>query len=474
MSGWGSIYESTRLALRRHGAELAELQQAISTGVRLRRASDAPAEAFRLLGLRAESTALATYGENIRRVNDSLAVASTALSQMSELMARVRVLVTQGTSGTYSASNRRPIAQELDGLLGQMLSLANTKHSGRYLFGGTATRAAPYEADYEDGTITAVRYVGHLGTVDVPVAPGVDHASLIVGDDIFRGHDRSQPVFYGDTGAAAGSATSTVRTSAWLTVTHGTTTYLGASGIAAGASSADGDTILGDGHTLTIDAPAGTLSLDGGDAVAFTLGDADVCVTGPGGLRVWVDTTALAPVFQGTVNIQATGRLSIDDGAGTVPIDFANANLAVTDTSTGRVLYVNCTGIEQTGHETVRLPGTADLFSAIITVRDLMMNTRGLSENEQLECLNEAVSLVNEVAECLTMAETSVGTGLGLLSTLGVGLEARKANTDDQAAALENADLVQVATDLARRQTLYEMTLASASRLLQLSLFDYL
>jgi len=474
MSGWGSIYESTRLALRRHSAELAELQQAASTGVRLRRASDAPAEAFRLLGLRSQSSTLAAYGENIRRTIDSLTIASTSLSQMSERMARVRELVTQGTSGTYSASDRKPIAQELDGLLGQLLSLANTKHGGRYLFGGTNTRAAPYEAEYEEGLITAVRYVGHLDTIEVPVAPGVDHASVIVGDAIFRGHERGRPLFDGDTGAAAGTGTSTVRTSAWLTVTHEATTYLGASGIAAGASSAAGDTVLGNGHTLTIDAVAGTLALDDGEAVAFTAGDADVCVTAPGGLRVYVDTTALDPMFQGTVGIQATGRLSIDDGASTVPIDFADANLAVTDAATGRVLYVDATGITRTGFATVRVPGTADLFSAIITVRDLMMNTRGLSENEQLECLNEAVSLVNEVAERLTMAETSVGTGLGMLNMLGESLEARKANTDDEAASLENADLVQVATDLARRQTLYEMTLASASQLLRLSLFDYL
>jgi flagellin-like hook-associated protein FlgL len=39
---------------------------------------------------------------------------------------------------------------------------------------------------------------------------------------------------------------------------------------------------------------------------------------------------------------------------------------------------------------------------------------------------------------------------------------------------LEDADVVEVATDLAREQTLYEMTLAVSSKLLNLSLLDYL
>jgi len=120
------------------------------------------------------------------------------------------------------------------------------------------------------------------------------------------------------------------------------------------------------------------------------------------------------------------------------------------------------------------VPGTADVFSALIAVRDLMLNSRGLTENEQLTYLRDMVSLVNQVAEDISLAGTTVGAGLGMLASLSEGLEQQQAQADDQAARLENADIVQVATDLARRQTLYEMTLASASKLLSLSLFDYI
>jgi flagellin-like hook-associated protein FlgL len=474
MSGWGTIYQTTRLGLRRQTDALARLQQTVATGVQLRRASDGPSDAFHLLGLRDESKSIQTYRDNIERIDSSLSVASDALSQMAGLLLRTRELLTQGTSGTYSAGNRKPIAHEINALLEQVLFLANTRHGGRYLFGGSNIDAAPYEVRVENGRIVGVTYVGNRDALDTPVGPATTQPGALIGDAIFRGHERRPPVFLGDSGAAAGAGTSTVRTAVWLDLAHGTTTYLGASGIAAAASSPAGDTVLGNGHTLTIDALAGTLSLDGGEAVSFTLGDTDVCVTGADGDRVYVDTSALDPLFVGTVGLQATGLLSIDGGASTVPIDFADANLAVTDSATGRLLYVDCTGIERTGLEPVRVPGTADIFETLMTIRDLMLNSQGLPEHEQLQALNEMVPLVNEISDQVTLAETSVGSSMGMLATLDEALEDRQNHAEDQAAVIENADLVQVATELARRQTIYEMTLASASRLLRLTLFDYI
>jgi len=84
------------------------------------------------------------------------------------------------------------------------------------------------------------------------------------------------------------------------------------------------------------------------------------------------------------------------------------------------------------------------------------------------------VDSVTEVTQGLTVAEMSVGARIGVLATLGENLDNIQTYTDDQAASLEDADIVQVVTELARRQMLYEVTLASASKLLQLSLFDYI
>jgi hypothetical protein len=73
-------------------------------------------------------------------------------------------------------------------------------------------------------------------------------------------------------------------------------------------------------------------------------------------------------------------RLSIDDGATWVTVPAGGqANQAVTDSRTGRVLYVDTTGIQSTGTELVRVPGTYDIFGTLISLRDLLLNPKGLS-----------------------------------------------------------------------------------------------
>ncbi len=474
MAGWGSIYNTTRAALQLHASELARLQQMAASGARLIKASDGPTEAFHMLTLRAQSDSLAVYAKNLNAVTDSLSIAGETLEQIWESVTRVRTLVTQASSGTYSAEDRVPIAREIDGLLEQCVSLANIQHKGQFLFAGSSTDTRPFAVTRSGGLIQNVAYVGGADDINVPVGPGIAYAGVLVGRDVFRLDERGVPEVHGSTGLAAGAGTPSVRGQAYVTLAHDTTSYLGASGIAAGTSSASGDTVLGNGHTLAIDVPAGTLSLDGGPAVSFTGAETDLAVTSDAGDTVTVDVTGLVPGFVGTVNLEASGRVSIDDGATWGGLNFASPNQPVIDGTTGRVLYIDATGIERTGVDAVRLPGTYDLFETLATARDLMLGTRDLPDDLQLELLEEVAGSLNEVGRALMRSQTTVGARLGAIETLGDSLENVKQYVDDDAASLENADMVIVATDLARRQTLYEMTLAATQRLLSLSLLDFI
>ena len=54
MAGWGAIYNNVTFALRSQAAELARLQEQAASGVRVVRASDDPANAYRILQLRGQ------------------------------------------------------------------------------------------------------------------------------------------------------------------------------------------------------------------------------------------------------------------------------------------------------------------------------------------------------------------------------------------------------------------------------------
>lgn len=168
-------------------------------------------------------------------------------------------------------------------------------------------------------------------------------------------------------------------------------------------------------------------------------------------------------------------RISIDDGATftTVPAG-GEANQAVTDSRTGRVLYVDTTQISGTGSELVRVPGTYDVFNTLISLRDILVNDRDLPLQELLSYVDACVGAVEEVRGLLIQADVSTGSKVGFLSTLNDTLENMQFDTKDETTRLQEADIAQISIDLARREILYQMSLAVAGKLMSMSLLDYI
>jgi len=472
MSGWGSIYSNTVYALQTQSAALARLQDQVSSGLRVAKASDDPGSAVKIMDLRRKSASLDTYLANLGQTSQMLDSSLNAVQQISTSLSRVRELLTQASSGTYSDANRAGMAEEVDTLIEQALSLANTSNLGQYSFGGQDVSAAPYVAQRVGGRITDVRYAGSIEQMSVPGAPGANIATQLVGDEIFRVSKPGAPVLLGSTGAAAGTSPSSVRGDLWLTVRDGgTTSYAAASGLAAGSSSA-GDTIVG-AHTITADAAGSTVRLDDGPAVAFTAADDDLQLTNAAGQSVHVDMTGWAGAG-GQWQVSRSVKLSLDDGATATTVTDFTQQAAVTDPRTGGVLMVDPSGINATGLDAVTVPGSYGLFGTLINIRDLLSNTKGLDSSRQQELLRQATTSLTTVTDNITQKLAAIGSRIQALDSMTQTLQAHRNSASDQADTLQNSDVVSVATDLARCQSLYQMTLASAAKLLSLSLLDFI
>lgn len=475
MSGWGAIYNNTVWSLKKQMSKIARSQEQVASGLRVNRASDDPANASRIFQLKSQKASLETYRKNLDEVADTMDMSYEVVHAISEHVSRVHSLLTQAASGTYSQSNREAIGEEIDSILNQIASLANTKYLGKYIMGGTSVHTEAYDFTRENGRIVRADYVGSQFDLPVPVAPGVTFSGIMVGSDVFASNDRQEPIFYGDTGAAAGSATSTVRGDTWLQIGHLATNYAAnPAGVAAGTDSAGKDTIVG-AHTLDVDTDNLTISLDGGGAVSYAGTETNLKVTNSAGQSVYVDTTGIAGgMGVVTVNLTADARMSIDDGDTWTNITAFADNQAVTHGTTGRTLYVDTTNVAQTGLEAVSVEGTHDVFSTLMNIRDLLFNTHQLPEGEQVIQLGNAVHAVQEVHASITKRMTFLGGEMQALDTLGFSLDGIKESANEQVAQLQDADIVAMATEIARFQTLYEMTMATSSRLLNLSLLDYI
>ena len=476
MSGWGSIYSGTVSAMRQHSAILARLQSQASTGSRLLRISDDPSDASRILHLREQSLTLEGYSRNLDYVVTTLEQVSSSLQEISPVLSRIRELLTQAASATYSAANRTAMGEEIEALLEQIVSAVNFKSLGRYIFGGADMSSAPYSVERAAGTITAVTYGGSADNLAVPVAPGVTSSGLVVGDHIFRSRTPWWPAFLGNTGAQAGTGASTVEGQLTLQATHLATTYndTAGTGILPGTSTAD-DTILGTSHTVTIDADNNKIRLDDGVEQDYAA-EVDLELTNSAGDTVYVDVSNLTlPAGTETVSITATARLSIDGGTTTTLVTGFGMDETVVDSATGRVLSVDASGLMRVGDEPVRVAADSyDLFGTVISLCDLMTNRHDLPEDQQLDLLSEAVGWLDGAMAGLSQHMTAVGGRLQAMDNLGGSLEGLRGNTDTETASLADADIIEVATELARTQTLYEMTLATAGRLLNLSLLDFI
>ncbi len=388
-----SIYNNVSYALNLQSTAMTLLQEQASTGNRVNRASDSPSEAYRILGLNSQERSLADYQETVSELIGNLEISSTIISDMTSELASIQTLLTQIVGGVYDAEGQARIAEKINSSLEQLVSLANTQHAGQYLFGGGNTSTAPYEVIREDGQIVQVSYQGSDTSRSINVASGLSIETYQVGDEIFHSDDRETPVFLGETGAAAGTGTSTVEGDVWLTVDYDGANY----------------------------------------------------------------------------------RVSIDDGATYVTVPAGgDSNLAVTDSRTGKVLYVDTTGITATGTELVRVPGTYDIFTTLIGLRDLLLNERGLDTRQVLDYANECVAAVDEVYNVLLQAEVSTGSKTGFLETLSNNLEDMEYDTQDETTRLQEADIAQITIDLARLEVLYEMSLSVAGTLMNVSLLDYL
>jgi flagellar hook-associated protein 3 FlgL len=150
----------------------AELQ--ISTGKSVNEPSDNPTAAALLVENNDQATFTAGYLESISVVQGQLSTADSTLSSINTALQQALSLGVEAANGTESASDQAAIANQLQGIQTQILSLANTTYEGNYLFGGTVTNTAPFVLGGDDGS--GVAYSGNTDVNEVSIGTGYNLA----------------------------------------------------------------------------------------------------------------------------------------------------------------------------------------------------------------------------------------------------------------------------------------------------------
>ena len=142
------LLHSSQRSLQSSRAQLAQLQEQVSTGKAISRPSDDPSATASIMRVRSEQRAVAQYATNI---NDGLAWLSTvdsALAGSEDLLRQARDLTVRGAnSGTMTPATREAIATQLEGLRADLLQQANATYLGRSVFAGTSDTGAAFDSN---------------------------------------------------------------------------------------------------------------------------------------------------------------------------------------------------------------------------------------------------------------------------------------------------------------------------------------
>src|SRR5690606_26093581 len=107
--------------------------------------------------------ALEQYRRGIQTAVSRVGAEEQTLDQLGGLLIRAKELATMYASDNTDSQARKTGKIEIEGLLRQAVSLANSRHDGEYLFGGLDTGTRPYGLDEAGETLgfTTTTPAGH-------------------------------------------------------------------------------------------------------------------------------------------------------------------------------------------------------------------------------------------------------------------------------------------------------------------------
>jgi flagellar hook-associated protein 3 FlgL len=157
-------------------AQQYKLQNQVSTGLRISAPSDDPAAMENTLNLQSDNAAQTQYSSNITTLQTRATSVYNVLQSLQTISSRVGELTTLSSDNTKSQTDLNNYADEVKQLIQQAVQLANTKDpsTGQYLFGGTASGAAPFTAATDaNGNVSGVTYQGNASVNKTEIASGV-------------------------------------------------------------------------------------------------------------------------------------------------------------------------------------------------------------------------------------------------------------------------------------------------------------
>jgi flagellar hook-associated protein 3 FlgL len=395
-----AFYRTGEISMMQRQRDLLETQAQISSGKRINAPSDDPVGAADAAGTRSALSQFDQFKSNQDRASYLLNLAESALGTLVDSAQTVKEKLIAAGNGAYSNAERRAIATELQGILAQMVGVANSSDgAGGYLFAGSREASAPFS---QSGP--TVSYNGDDTLLRLEVSTNRLQQVKHAGEELFL---KLRP----------GNGTFT---------TTAASTNTGSATIDPG-SVIDPAQLTGSSYTIGF-------SVSGGVTTYQVVRASDSAVVASG------NYTAPASIDFDGQRVTIVGAPANGDSFGVAPAGYQS----MFDTVAAAIQLLS-TGVT-TGADNARLQTTL----------------AGLGAS------------VDQMLDHLSLKRAEVGSGLSELDGYAKLNDDRQLQYRTRLSSVEDLDLGQAASELARRQTTFQAALQSYSTISRLSLFNYL
>jgi flagellar hook-associated protein 3 FlgL len=175
----GYMYDLANRRLMRSRSESTTAGGQVSSGKRVETPWDDAGAAGLITRFAQDKARQGAMQSAADRASSELGAVDSSFQQIVTDLTRAQELAVQLSNDTYGASDRALGGVEVQQLFQSVVAQLNVKFGDRYVFGGTADQAPPFDA--------TGNYLGDTNTRRVEIAPGVLQDASIRADAAFRG-----------------------------------------------------------------------------------------------------------------------------------------------------------------------------------------------------------------------------------------------------------------------------------------------
>ncbi|MFO7595244.1 MAG: flagellin [Desulfocurvibacter africanus] len=485
------IYDNAILNMNKSLADYVGLSEQNASKKRINRPSDDPSGMRNVLTSRTLLSEIAQRQENLDTAKGWLTAVDDSIESSSTLVIRLEELAQQASTETLSAEQRSMIALEAREIYEELVRLANTEFNGDHVLAGHKTDSPAFEtclwATVDDDTLGQDAVVSVSGSSATSIKVQFTSAGTVGTDALTYRYSMDGGNTWIDATLAAGDTELDL---------GGVQVGLAAGSVVSANTGVDDDT----GGTILFVRPAAQYLGDDNDTSPVSLsGTSQVSATAQGyfsgdvlvrfdsdanisgrldysystdGGHAWVTgqtaTGGVLAVPGGYVELTAAPSGDVYSGdILTVRPHEADIKLPISGTSS---VTVNAVGKDIFGG-LYNGEAAGDPDSNLLEIAGELI---GYMEFNQRDAIGDSLEKLKSAHEQLTSAAGEIGGRINRVELAQTSLTLEKDRIETFLSSVEDVNEIQLSVDLARSEYIYQSVLSTSSKILKLSLLDYM